>query len=840
MSAGRESPSSTTCPAAHQLPHVYINNVTCSGFNLCGIYIEGSGSGAGFSDVRITNSTVTDNDQAGIFSAAGAWTANPAPYVLANSDIYVGHCIAYDNPGQGGNTDAGNGIQLSNVNGAVIERCLAYGNGDGNNSNTGGEGAIWADNANNVIIQYNEAYDNYGLHTDGGGFDLDGGCTNCVVQYNYSHDNTGAGYMLYEFANGQPNSGNIIRYNISQNDGRSNGYPAIELGASSDSDSINNALIYGNTVYMSPASSGTPLGMWVKRATTNVKIFDNIFYVTGGLNPVKVAEAGTGLVFAGNDYWTGSASAINFNWVGSTYNTLGTLQSATGEEKLGGSAVGLAVAPGLLNPGGGTAVNDSDNLTSMTAYQLIPSSPLIGAGVNLTAQGINAGPQDYYGNAITGTAASNIGADQSTKIVSATNPVLLTPGGPTSTIYLRKSSSGSSLDIWVNAAAPGTGTPTQVVATSAVSAVLISGGGGESVTVDFSAGNPLGADPVAFDAVGLGNSLTVIGDAGSETITISTSSIVFGTTPISYSGVQSLSVQAGSGSETLTQTAQPAATAAFSAGGNDTLNVNVGSMTLLPPSGGSGIRPQTLAALNIGANASVSLPAAGSSANRTVLTVSSLSLNATGRLDLSNNDMIVHSGNLSQITAWLAKGYSDGKWNGSSGIISSAAAGAGMTVGVESNLAAQGGSLVGSFDGQSVGSGDVLVKFTYAGDANLDGVVNGSDFSLIDNGFNSHLTGWHNGDFNYDGTVNGDDYTLIDNLINTQSVGLNVLAVSLDYVPHQSQPLPAAATPSIEPAGVVVETFDANPPGLAVPDDDQYEQAADLILDQSREINPLP
>jgi hypothetical protein len=41
---------------------------------------------------------------------------------------------------------------------------------------------------------------------------------------------------------------------------------------------------------------------------------------------------------------------------------------------------------------------------------------------------------------------------------------------------------------------------------------------------------------------------------------------------------------------------------------------------------------------------------------------------------------------------------------------------------------------------------------------------------LIDNGFNSGgaKTGWRNGDFNYDGFINGDDYTLIDNAFNTQ------------------------------------------------------------------------
>ena len=74
----------------------------------------------------------------------------------------------------------------------------------------------------------------------------------------------------------------------------------------------------------------------------------------------------------------------------------------------------------------------------------------------------------------------------------------------------------------------------------------------------------------------------------------------------------------------------------------------------------------------------------------------------------------------------------------------------------------------------AVGAGDVLVKYTYFGDANLDGKVDGSDYTLIDNGFASDkttpgsATGWYNGDFNYDGVVDGSDYTLIDNAFNNQ------------------------------------------------------------------------
>jgi hypothetical protein len=81
-----------------------------------------------------------------------------------------------------------------------------------------------------------------------------------------------------------------------------------------------------------------------------------------------------------------------------------------------------------------------------------------------------------------------------------------------------------------------------------------------------------------------------------------------------------------------------------------------------------------------------------------------------------------------------------------------------------------GGTLMTTFEGQTVTSNDVLVKYTFVGDADLSGTVGASDYLLIDNGFNSGgtKTGWRNGDFNYDGVINGDDYTLIDNAFNTQ------------------------------------------------------------------------
>ena len=74
-----------------------------------------------------------------------------------------------------------------------------------------------------------------------------------------------------------------------------------------------------------------------------------------------------------------------------------------------------------------------------------------------------------------------------------------------------------------------------------------------------------------------------------------------------------------------------------------------------------------------------------------------------------------------------------------------------------------------NFSGTPVDSTTLLLKYTYYGDANMDGRINADDFALIDRGFAKHLTGWTNGDFNYDNSVTPADYLLIDRVFAQQS-----------------------------------------------------------------------
>ena len=63
------------------------------------------------------------------------------------------------------------------------------------------------------------------------------------------------------------------------------------------------------------------------------------------------------------------------------------------------------------------------------------------------------------------------------------------------------------------------------------------------------------------------------------------------------------------------------------------------------------------------------------------------------------------------------------------------------------------------------------MKFTYGGDANLDGRINIDDYGRIDGHVSQSGSafGWFNGDFNLDGKINIDDYGIIDGNINQQN-----------------------------------------------------------------------
>ena len=132
-----------------------------------------------------------------------------------------------------------------------------------------------------------------------------------------------------------------------------------------------------------------------------------------------------------------------------------------------------------------------------------------------------------------------------------------------------------------------------------------------------------------------------------------------------------------------------------------------------------------------------------------------------GRLDLADTAMILDypaggPSPLANVRALIARGYAGGTWAGN-GITSSEAAGrpADRALGFAEAtdvLSASGGV----FQGQSADASSVVVRYTLAGDAGLDGRVNFDDLLRLARHYNTTGPGatWSAGDFNYDQVVN--------------------------------------------------------------------------------------
>jgi hypothetical protein len=167
--------------------------------------------------------------------------------------------------------------------------------------------------------------------------------------------------------------------------------------------------------------------------------------------------------------------------------------------------------------------------------------------------------------------------------------------------------------------------------------------------------------------------------------------------------------------------------------------------------------------LTIGAGAAMKLSGA-------VLKTKSISMTGiganTGSLDLSTNALIVDytsSSPLTTIRTYLQQGYNSATWTGP-GITSTHAA---AVAADSSNLHktalgyADTSSVAVSIPGQTIDNNSVVVRYTLAGDTNLDQVVDTSDFASLATHFGQTGRNWSDGDFNYDGVVNALDFNML-------------------------------------------------------------------------------
>jgi T5SS/PEP-CTERM-associated repeat protein/autotransporter-associated beta strand protein len=531
----------------------------------------------------------------------------------------------------------------------------------------------------------------------------------------------------------------------------------------------------GGSVALTDPSGGCALNI---NGSSGSNLYSGSISGTGSLNK----SGGSTQILAGTDTFTGNVLVSAGALVLSGTNSFSSLNISGGTAQMSSTSLSLpgsTVRP-LLVSGSGALFNITSGTVNLNASSFVNgiidaggTVDVTGAGSQLNALGTN-GKIDVGHNTGTGTLTVANGG-----LVTAANSMVI--GG-----FL----SGAGGNVTIS----GNSTVTTPVAEIGIF-------NGTTGTVTISTGSTLNAT----QNLDLGGSSISGTNGGTGTLTLNTGVTI--TTPLTtfFSNTSSINISGGSlitasldsfntGNGSI-QLSDPSTGYSLNLNGSSGTSTYSGSITgtgSLNKSGGStqvlaGTENTTGAVLITGGtlvlsgqskfaslvNSSSIVRVSGSG---NVLSVGSLLLIGGGTLDITSDALDIGTANLASTTAQAAQAYNNG-WNGS-GLMSSTAAADTRhltAIGVIQNN--QGGAPLYKashpFEGTVPGIGDILARYTYYGDANLDGKVDGSDDTLIDNGFLTHLTGWFNGDFNYDGVVNGSDYSLIDNAFDTQGAQLS-------------------------------------------------------------------
>jgi hypothetical protein len=174
-----------------------------------------------------------------------------------------------------------------------------------------------------------------------------------------------------------------------------------------------------------------------------------------------------------------------------------------------------------------------------------------------------------------------------------------------------------------------------------------------------------------------------------------------------------------------------------------------------------------------------------------------------GKLDLADNALVVEytaNSPIDSIRDALASAYAGGTWSGPAGLTSSLAA-----VDTSKALGYAQASDLGSpatFAGQAVDNSAVLVRYTLAGDATLDGRVDFNDLVNLAQHYNATGQHWLGGDFDYDGTVNFNDLVKLAQNYNGSLPGSAAIASA--SASFESDLVAAFAAPVPEPSTLFV------------------------------------
>jgi hypothetical protein len=325
---------------------------------------------------------------------------------------------------------------------------------------------------------------------------------------------------------------------------------------------------------------------------------------------------------------------------------------------------------------------------------------------------------------------------------------------------------------------------------------------------------------VFFDGGANTDQLVYTGTANTDTVILQPGTVTNGSNTWQYLNTESavINMLGGNDNISITGTASGAPITVNGGDGNDTLSIETTPSSPLTFNGGLSVNDHDAVVIDVGtlsfdtdavvgtSNLSVSVLANGTAlfnstqhlesltladggnaslpagGNR-VLVTRNLSVAPTAKLDLADNDLVLNYSAVSPVGTWtgtayngvtgaIQSGYAGGTWTGNGIRTSSGSSTTELGVAEASQAFGISGTQTAAFSGETVDSTSVLVKYTYAGDASMDGKLNVDDYGHIDLNVNIGTRGWFNGDFNYDGKINVDDYGKIDFTLSLQGLPL--------------------------------------------------------------------
>jgi hypothetical protein len=213
----------------------------------------------------------------------------------------------------------------------------------------------------------------------------------------------GSGYLICQYEGASAFLNNIVRFNISQDDGLTNHNAGIYVWVGGTG--MESTDIYNNTIFNSKGAA-VAFGANPRYAKPQPRMtFRNNIFVSAEAQIEGGSEKGR---FERNLCWAMGEGGFLVDG----YKSFDAWTAATGQEKVGNILVGLYADP-LLRKNGTGLLTDPAHLPTLTEYQILLGSPAVDAGLDLRERfKTKPGKRDFYGTVIPRGKGFDIGAHE--------------------------------------------------------------------------------------------------------------------------------------------------------------------------------------------------------------------------------------------------------------------------------------------------------------------------------------------------------------------------------------------------------------------------------------------